>query len=338
MKRLIFSEDIFHTLAQMEDKDAGQMAKAIACYAHDGTQPKWSNTILMALFSLFKKQIDIQTDLEREGASLTRKTQRVGINRSQRRRRRHLRQARQPKKANLQSSPMKKANRSQPLRNALPLSEWRQSIPRWTPLLPSIIGKTIMARDGKCSIHRNPYLAISVSALGLPIVREMHSRGSLIPRSLSNHREVVHTSSKLGNMGMFTSQHYFAIFAIIAALIYCHLLTTQYPFFLLPILFSTPIRFRYAISRLTVASDSPVFIHKLSLVRVLSSRNFCSIMLCLSVSFIGSFIGSFNGSFSKNKVSFTCISSGCSINSGFIQCFSFHAFSMSGNPEPRFSP
>lgn len=64
MKRLIFSEDIFHTLAQMEDKDAGQMAKAIACYAHDGTQPKWSNTILIALFSLFKKQIDIQTDLE----------------------------------------------------------------------------------------------------------------------------------------------------------------------------------------------------------------------------------------------------------------------------------
>lgn len=64
MKRLIFSEDIFHTLAQMEGKDAGQMAKAIACYAHDGTQPKWSNTILMALFSLFKKQIDIQTDLE----------------------------------------------------------------------------------------------------------------------------------------------------------------------------------------------------------------------------------------------------------------------------------
>lgn len=64
MKRLIFSEDIFHTLAQMEDKDAGQMAKAIACYAHDGTLPKWSNTILMALFSLFKKQIDIQTDLE----------------------------------------------------------------------------------------------------------------------------------------------------------------------------------------------------------------------------------------------------------------------------------
>lgn len=64
MKRLIFSEDIFHTLAQMEDKEAGQMAKAIACYAHDGTQPKWSNTILMALFSLFRKQIDMQTDSE----------------------------------------------------------------------------------------------------------------------------------------------------------------------------------------------------------------------------------------------------------------------------------
>lgn len=64
MKRLIFSEDIFHTLAQMEDKEAGQMAKAIACYAHDGTLPKWSNTILMALFSLFRKQIDMQTDSE----------------------------------------------------------------------------------------------------------------------------------------------------------------------------------------------------------------------------------------------------------------------------------
>lgn len=64
MKKLIFSEDIFHTLAQMEDKEAGQMAKAIACYAHDGTQPKWSNTILMALFSLFRKQIDMQTDSE----------------------------------------------------------------------------------------------------------------------------------------------------------------------------------------------------------------------------------------------------------------------------------
>ena len=64
MKRLIFSEDIFHTLAQMEDKEAGLMAKAIACYAHDGTLPKWSNSILMALFSLFRKQIDMQTDSE----------------------------------------------------------------------------------------------------------------------------------------------------------------------------------------------------------------------------------------------------------------------------------
>lgn len=54
-----------------------------------------------------------------------------------------------------------------------------------------------MARDGKYSVHRNPSLAISVSALGLPIVRETHSRGSLIPRPLSKHREAVHTSSKL---------------------------------------------------------------------------------------------------------------------------------------------
>lgn len=94
-----------------------------------------------------------------------------------------------------------------------------------------------MARDGNCSVHRNSSLAISVSALGLPIVRKTHIRGSLIPRPLSKHREAVHTSSKLGNMKMFTSQHYLAIFAIIAALISCHLPTTQYPFFLLPILF-----------------------------------------------------------------------------------------------------
>ncbi len=37
-----------------------------------------------------------------------------------------------------------------------------------------------MARDGKRSVHRNPSLAISVSALDLPIVRETHIRGSLI--------------------------------------------------------------------------------------------------------------------------------------------------------------
>lgn len=67
------------------------------------------------------------------------------------------------------------------------------------------------------------------------------------------------------------------------------LVISQYPFFLLPIHFSTPIRFRYATSRLTVASDNPVFAHKLSLGRVLSSRKFCNIMLCLSVCFIGSF-------------------------------------------------
>lgn len=36
-------------------------------------------------------------------------------------------------------------------------------------------------------------------------------------------------------------------------------LSKVYPFFLLPILLSTPIHFKYAISRLAVASDSPVF-------------------------------------------------------------------------------
>lgn len=57
-------------------------------------------------------------------------------------------------------------------------------------ILPSIISKTIMARDGKCSVHRNPSLAISVSALGLPIVRETYIRGSLIPQAINRLGEV----------------------------------------------------------------------------------------------------------------------------------------------------
>ena len=84
MKRLVFSEDIFHTLAQMEDKEAGQMAKAIACYAHDGTLPKWSNSILMALFSLFRKQIDMQTDSE-EKRRIVNKENAKGRNRQKQR-------------------------------------------------------------------------------------------------------------------------------------------------------------------------------------------------------------------------------------------------------------
>lgn len=47
-----------------------------------------------------------------------------------------------------------------------------------------------MARDGKRSVHRNPSLAISVSALGLPIVRETYIRGSLIPQAINRLGEV----------------------------------------------------------------------------------------------------------------------------------------------------
>lgn len=130
MKRLIFSEDIFHTLAQMEDKEAGQMAKAIACYAHDGTQPKLSNTILMALFSLFKKQIDIQTDLE-ERRRIVNKENAKGRNKQKpKAAKTTLPISKTAKENDLQSFPVKRANRSQLLRKALPLSEWRQSIQR----------------------------------------------------------------------------------------------------------------------------------------------------------------------------------------------------------------
>ena len=62
---------------------------------------------------------------------------------------------------------------------------------------PSIIGKTIMARDRTHSVHRIPALAICLPALGLPIVRISHRRGSLIPLPLSERREADHTSSKL---------------------------------------------------------------------------------------------------------------------------------------------
>ena len=60
-----------------------------------------------------------------------------------------------------------------------------------------------MARDRKCSVHRNPSLAISVSALGLPIVQISHRKGSLIPnirktremkRNESNHITLIYNA------------------------------------------------------------------------------------------------------------------------------------------------
>lgn len=68
---------------------------------------------------------------------------------------------------------------------------------------PSIIGKTIMARDGKCSVHRNPSLAISVSALGLPIVRETYIRGSLIPQPSINVRGTVQINKQAKGMNPY---------------------------------------------------------------------------------------------------------------------------------------
>ena len=137
MKRLIFSEDIFHTLAQMEDKEAGQMAKAIACYAHDGTLPKWSNSILMALFSLFRKQIDMQTDSE-EKRRIVNKENAKGRNRQKQRVAKTMQPTDQaPRESDSAIIPTKAANRSQSLRKAHPLSEWRQSIPRLTHSTPA---------------------------------------------------------------------------------------------------------------------------------------------------------------------------------------------------------
>lgn len=160
MKRLIFSEDIFHTLAQMEDKEAGQMAKAIACYAHDGTLPKWSNTILMALFSLFKKQIDIQTDLE-ERRRIVNKENAKGRNRQKSK---AAKTTPPPSKTAKDSEPtiiLCEESKPQPTVAECTPFERMAAIPRWTPLNP-------FARNrGSCGSHlakRKDWKPLAMSA------------------------------------------------------------------------------------------------------------------------------------------------------------------------------
>ena len=45
---------------QLEDKDAGQLVKAIARYVEMGNEPTISNSLLKAFFALFREQIDDQ--------------------------------------------------------------------------------------------------------------------------------------------------------------------------------------------------------------------------------------------------------------------------------------
>lgn len=62
MKNLTIPIDHLVMLAELDDKEAGQMAKAIAQYANEGTAPTFSNGALKAIFSLFRSNIETQRE------------------------------------------------------------------------------------------------------------------------------------------------------------------------------------------------------------------------------------------------------------------------------------
>ena len=62
MKNLIITIDHLVMLAELDDKDAGQMAKAIAQYANNGIAPSFCNSALKAIFTLFRSNIDAQRE------------------------------------------------------------------------------------------------------------------------------------------------------------------------------------------------------------------------------------------------------------------------------------
>ena len=62
MKNLNVPIDHLVMLAELDDKEAGQMAKAIAQYANKGIAPSFSNSALKAIFTLFRSFIDAQRE------------------------------------------------------------------------------------------------------------------------------------------------------------------------------------------------------------------------------------------------------------------------------------
>lgn len=62
MKNLIIPIDHLVMLAELDDKEAGQMAKAITQYANKETAPSFSNGALKAIFTLFRSNIDAQRE------------------------------------------------------------------------------------------------------------------------------------------------------------------------------------------------------------------------------------------------------------------------------------
>lgn len=62
MRNLVIPIGHLVMLAELDDKEAGQMAKAIALYANEGTVPTFSNGALKAIFSLFRSNIEAQRE------------------------------------------------------------------------------------------------------------------------------------------------------------------------------------------------------------------------------------------------------------------------------------
>ena len=62
MKNLNIPIDHLVMLAELDDKDAGLMANAIAQYANKGIAPSFSNSALKAIFTLFRSFIDAQRE------------------------------------------------------------------------------------------------------------------------------------------------------------------------------------------------------------------------------------------------------------------------------------
>ena len=62
MKNIFIPIDHLVMLAELDDKEAGLIAKAIAQYANNGTVPPFSNSALKAIFTLFRSNIETQRE------------------------------------------------------------------------------------------------------------------------------------------------------------------------------------------------------------------------------------------------------------------------------------
>ena len=62
MKNIFIPIDHLIMLAELDDKEAGLIAKAIAQYANNGIVPSFSNSALKAIFTLFRSNIEAQRE------------------------------------------------------------------------------------------------------------------------------------------------------------------------------------------------------------------------------------------------------------------------------------